>query len=167
MSSDVLNQLGEILSVSKHSPQIDEFTLNNNESLLLGYVQFIHNMKAQEEMLFAINLPADTRATTVLNAMERFYEEKEIPMQNVLQCATDGAAAMVGKHRGFIPLMKKKMLGLIATHCVIHRQHLVARNFSDQLHHSLHIAIKCINKMKADSLNDRLFRTLSQNNGKF
>ena len=49
-------------------------------------------------------------------------------MSNVLQCATDGAAAMVGKHRGFIALMKKKILRLrlIATHCVIHRQHLAA-----------------------------------------
>ena len=36
--------------------------------------------------------------TTVFNAMERFYEEKEIPMQNIWQCATDGAVAMVGKH---------------------------------------------------------------------
>ena len=70
-------------------------------------------MQAQEEMLFAINLSADIRATTVFNAMERFYEETEIPMQNVLQCATDGAAAMVGKHRKFIALMKKNTW----THC--------------------------------------------------
>ena len=54
-------------------------------------------MQAQK-MFFAINLPADTCATTVFNAVERFYEEKDIPMQNVLQCATDGVAAMLGKH---------------------------------------------------------------------
>ena len=163
MSFDVLNQLVEILSVSKHSLQINESTLSNNELLLLGYVRFIHNMQAQEEMLFAIYLPADTRATTVFNAMKRFYKEKEIPMQNVLQCAKDGAAAMVGKHRGFIALMKKKILGLIATHCVIHRQLLVAR-ISAKLHYTLHIVIKCINKIKANSLNDKLFRTLCHDN---
>ena len=44
MSSDVLKQLVEILSISKHLLQIDESTLTDNESLLLGYVQFIHNM---------------------------------------------------------------------------------------------------------------------------
>ena len=44
-------------------------------------------MQIQEEMLLAINLPADTQTTTVFNAVERFYEENEIPMQNVLQCA--------------------------------------------------------------------------------
>ena len=56
-------------------------------------------MQAQEKMLFAINLPADTRATTVFTAVERFYEEKEIPIQNVLQYATEGAALMVEKYR--------------------------------------------------------------------
>ena len=56
-------------------------------------------------MIFAISLPADTLATIVFNALEKFYEEKEIPMQSILQCATDSAATMVGKHRGFIALM--------------------------------------------------------------
>nr|XP_039259580.1 SCAN domain-containing protein 3-like [Styela clava] len=115
-------------------------------------------------MLFAIDLPADTRAMTVFTAVERFYNEKKIPLQNILQCATDGAAAMVGKHRGFIALMRRKIPGLIATHCVIHRQHLVARNLSAELHDALHIAIKCINKIKANSLNDRLFRVLCHDN---
>ena len=120
-------------------------------------------MQAQE-VLYAINLPADTWATTVFNAMERFYKEKEIPMQNVLQCATDSAAAMIGKLQGFIALIKKKILGLNATCCVIHWQHLVARNLSAELHHLLRIVIKCINKIKANFLNDRLFRTLFHNN---
>ena len=113
MSSDVLKQLVEILSISKHSLQIDESTFGDNESLLLGYVRFIHNMQAQEEMIYGISLAADTRATTVFNAVEKFYEEKEIPMQNILQYATDSAATMVGKHRGFNALMKKNTW----THC--------------------------------------------------
>ena len=78
-------------------------------------------MQAQEEMIFAIGLPADTCAATLFNAVEKFYEEKEIPMQNILRCATDGAATMFGKHRGFIALMKKKIPVLIATQCVINR----------------------------------------------
>ena len=77
MSSDVLKQLVQILSISKHSLQIDESTLSDTETLLLGYVRFIHNMQTQEEMIFAISLPADTRATTVFNAVEKFYEERK------------------------------------------------------------------------------------------
>ena len=109
MRFGVLKQLVEILSIFKHSLQIDESILRDNEALLLGYVRFIHNMQAQEEMIFAISLPVNTRATTVFNAVEKFYEEKEIPMQNILQCAIAGAATMVGKHRGFIAVMKKKI----------------------------------------------------------
>ena len=112
MSFDVLKQLVETLSISKHSLQIDESTLNDNESLLLRYVRFIHNMQAQEEMIFVISLPADTRATTIFKAVEKFYEEKEISMQNILQCTTDGTATIVGKYLGFIALMKKKIPGL-------------------------------------------------------
>ena len=124
-------------------------------------------MQDQEEMIFAISRPADTRAATVFNAVKKFYEEKEIPMQNILQCAADGAATMLGKHRGFIALMKKKILGLIATHCVFRRQYLVARNLSAELHNSLLIVIICINKIKAHSLNDRLFRALCLDNEDF
>ena len=82
--------------------------LSDNQSLQLEYVRLIHNIQAQKEIVFAISLPADTRATTVFNAVKKFYEEKEIPMQNVLQCAAHGAATMVGKHREFIAFMKKK-----------------------------------------------------------
>ena len=85
-------------------------------------------------------------------------------MQIILQYATDRAATMVGKYRGFIALMKKKVPGLIATQCVINRQHLVAHDLSAEQHHSLHIVIKCINKTKTHSPNDRLFRTLCHDN---
>jgi len=160
MSSDVLQQLVGILSVTKHSLQIDESTLNDNVSLLLGYVRFVHNSQPKEEMIFAISLPTDTRASSIFNAVKNFYEEKGIPMRNILQCATDGAPAMVGKHRGFIALMKEEIPGLIAIHCVIHRQHLVSRNLSPELNDSLNIVIKCVNKIKAHALHDRLFRAL-------
>ena len=60
-------------------------------------------------------------------------------MQNILQCATDRAVTMVEKHQGYIALMKRKISGLIAIYCVIHRQHLVARNLSAELQNSLHI----------------------------
>ena len=77
-------------------------------------------------------------------------------MQNILQCATDGAATA---------LMKKKIPGSIATHCIIHWQHLVAHNLSTKLYNSLHIVIKCTNKIKAHY--DRFFHTHCHNNKDF
>ena len=40
----------------------------------------------------------------------------------------------------------------------------MARNRSAELHNSLHIVIKCINEIKAHSLNDRFFRALYHDN---
>ena len=130
MSFDVLNQLVKILAVSKHSLQIDE-------SLLLRYVRFIHDFQAQEEMLFAINLPADTREKTVFNAVEGFYEEKEIPMQDCIAVCSRRCRCNGWKYQEFIALMKNKIPGLIATHSVIHRQHLGACNLNAVLHHCM------------------------------
>ena len=61
--------------------------------------------------------------------------KKEIAMQNISQCAIDGAAAMAVKYQRFIVPMKKKRPGFIATGCVINRQHLVALDLSAELHH--------------------------------
>ena len=46
--------------------------------------------------------------------------------------ATDGAPAMTGCHKGFIAYLKNKISDVLAVHCVIHRQHLVARNLSEK-----------------------------------
>ena len=49
-------------------------------------------------------------------------------------------------------------------HCVIHRQHLVAKRLSPRLQKSFAIAIKAINKIKANAKNSRLFRQLCNKN---
>ena len=49
---------------------------------------------------------------------------------------------------------------MLAVHCVIHRQHLVARNLSERLFQSLQHVIKAVNKIRNSSLNDRLFNQL-------
>ena len=44
-------------------------------------------------------------------------------------------------------------------------KHLVAKHLSGNLHTSLNIVIKVINKIKSRSLNDRMFRELCHENG--
>ena len=57
-------------------------------------------------------------------------------------------------------MLKKKVPDVLAVHCVIHRQHLVARNLSERLHISLQYVIRSVNKIRSNSLNDRLFSQL-------
>ena len=85
-------------------------------------------------------------------------------MNNIIACATDGAPAMVGRHRGFISYLKKGVPEVFTIHCVVHLEHLVAKHLSGRLHNSLHIVITVINKFKASSLKERIFRQLCHKN---
>ena len=117
-----------------------------------------------EKMLFARPLVTDTKGESIYKVVENFFQEKEIPMNNIIACATDGAPAMVGRHRGFISYLKKAIPEVFAIHCVVHREHLVAKHLSGRLHNSLHIVITVINKIKASALKERIFRQLCHKN---
>lgn len=160
MSENIEESLFNYLKTCRFSIQLDESTLPNNEVLLLSYVRFIKNEKLCQELLFARNLETDTKGETIFNTLENFCYEKEIPLTNIISAATDGAPAMTGRYKGFIAYLKNKIPDLITVHCVIHRQHLVARNLSERLFQSLQYVIKAVNKIRSSSLNDRLFNQL-------
>ena len=164
MASDVEKTLCSILKTTEFSLQIDVSTLPGNEALLLAYVRFIHEEIMVEEMLFARPLVTDTKGESIYKVVENFFQEKEIPMYNIIACATVGAPAMVGRHRGFISHLKNVLPEVFAIHCVIHREHLVAKHPSGRLHNSLHIVITVVNKIKASALKERIFRQLCYKN---
>ena len=164
MATDVENSLCNILRTTEFSLQIDESTLPGNEALLLAYVRFIQEGKLVEEMLFARPLVTDSKGESIFKVVEYFFQEKEIPLSNIIACATDGAPAMVGRQRGFISYMKRAVPELFAIHCVVHREHLVAKHLSVRLHDSLNIVITVVNKIKSSALNDRIFRQLCHEN---
>ncbi|KFD56756.1 hypothetical protein M513_02433 [Trichuris suis] len=138
MSADVENTLCNVLRTEEFSLQVDESTLPQNEALLLAYVRFIKEGKLVQELLFARELLTDTRGESIFRTVQDFFKEKEIPLTNVIAVATDGAPSMLGRHRGFLSYLKEKVPDLLAVHCVIHRQLLVAKRLSDRLHRSLH-----------------------------
>uniref|UniRef100_UPI00358E1F13 protein FAM200C-like n=1 Tax=Myxine glutinosa TaxID=7769 RepID=UPI00358E1F13 len=137
MSSDVEDKLCSELRSTHFAIQLDESILRDSEALLLCYVRFIRDQEMVEEMLFARSLQTDTK---------------------------DGAPAMVGRQRGFIALLKNQVRSVFAIHCVVYRQHLVAKALSTRLHTSLQTVIKAVNKIKVSSLHDRLFCQLCQEN---
>jgi len=164
MSSDVEDKLCCELRSTHFAIQLDESTLRDSEALLLCYVRFIRDQEMVEELLFARSLQTDTKGSSIFQTLEKYFTDKNIPMENILACATDGAPAMVGRQRGFIALLKNQVPSVFAIHCVVHRQHLVAKALSTRLHTSLQIVIKAVNKIKVSSLHDRLFRQLCQEN---
>ncbi|XP_025031038.1 LOW QUALITY PROTEIN: protein ZBED8-like, partial [Python bivittatus] len=165
MAEDVEASLCKFLIPTKFSLQVDESTLpSTNEALLLAYVWFVKEGKIIQEMLFARSLIADTKSESIFNTVKDYFKEKNFPFANIMSVATNGAPAMVGRHRGFIAFLKKEVPGILAVHCMIHRQHLVAKNLRDRLHQSIQYVISAVNKIRSNALNDRLFGQLCKGN---
>ncbi|KAI6647014.1 hypothetical protein LOD99_9013 [Oopsacas minuta] len=116
-----------------------------------------------KEMLFAKPLVTDTKGESIYKVVEISFRKRNC-MNNIIACATDGAPAMVGRHRGFISYLKKAVPEVFAIHCVVHREHLVAKHLSGHLHNSLYIVITVINKIEASELKERIFRQICHDN---
>ncbi|KAI6661311.1 hypothetical protein LOD99_10035 [Oopsacas minuta] len=140
LAIDVEQQLCKVLQTTEFALQLDESTLRDNKDLLMTYVRYIHNGVSKEEMLFSKPLETDTKGETIFMVVKQFCEEKNIPMGNIIACATDGAPSMIGRHRGFITHLKRAVPK------------------------SLQIVITATNKIKNNSLNDRIFQQLCENN---
>lgn len=130
----------------------------------MAFVRFLHADDVCQEMLFALELTTDTTGESIFKKVEAYFEEKSIPFKNLVACATDGAAAMVGKYRGFNAHLKKAVPNVICIHCVVHRQHLVAKNLGGRLHEALGYVIKAVNLIKKSALKDRLFQRFCEEN---
>ncbi|CAH2008316.1 unnamed protein product [Acanthoscelides obtectus] len=164
MSSDIESFLCNCLQTTHFSIQLDESTLPDIAALLLAYARFIMNQEIYEEVLFARTLITDTKGESIFHVLKDYFIGKAIPLSNIISVATDGAPAMVGRYRGFISYLKQNVSGVSAIHCVIHRQHLVAKNLSVRLHESLHLVIDAVNRIRSNALNTRLFAQLCEEN---
>ena len=159
MSNNIENILFQKLKTTAFSIQIDESTVVDNKALLMGYVRYFDDhCSLKEDLLFVKLLETDTTGTSIFMAVKSFFEEKSIPFENIVSCATDGAMSMVGRHKGFIAHLKKLCPEILVVHCVLHRHQLVAKTISPDLNQALNIVIQTINKIKSNSKFDRLFR---------
>ncbi|KAK4880505.1 hypothetical protein RN001_008651 [Aquatica leii] len=59
---------------------------------------------------------------------------------------------MVGRYRGFISYLKQNVLGVLAIHCIIHRQHLVAKSLSVRFQESLQLVIDAVNRIRSNAV---------------
>ena len=164
MAEDVEKQLIAHLQVKKFALQLDESTLRDNEAILLAYVRF-YNEGPKEEMLFARSLMTDTKGETIFNEVSTYFQENNIPLKNIIACAADGAPSMTGRYKGFIAHLKNAVPEVFCIHCVIHRQHLVAKKMSARLHDALSVVIQIVNHIKSNSLRDCLFHEFCKQNG--
>ena len=110
MSDNIQEQLCMILKTTEFSLQLDESTLPDKKLLLFTYVRFVKDENLMEEFLFAKELETHTIGESVFQLVVGFFNEKEIPLTNIISCATDGAPSMLGRHQGFIKYLKEVVL---------------------------------------------------------
>ena len=128
--------------------------------MLLAYVRFVKNEGLAQELLFAKLLVNDSKGESIFQVVKQYFHDNAIPLSNIFAFASDGAPAMTGKYRGCVAFLKKEVPNIFTIHCVIHRQHLVAKDLSARLHTSLQTIITAVNKIKSHPLNDRIFQKL-------
>ena len=112
----------------------------------------------------ALLLDTDAGNETVFQEVKIYFEKNQIPLTNVIACATDGAPSMIDRYCGFIALLIAPNLQVLTIYCLIHRQHFMAKNISGRFNLSLKTVIKAVNKIKDQALNTRLFKQLSNEN---
>ena len=79
--------------------------------------------------------------------VEKKIEVNKISSKHIIGIATDDAPSMIGKYRELNTYFKEFNPEMFTIHCVIHCQHLVAKNLSLRLNHSLNLVIKAVNKI--------------------
>ena len=116
-----------------------------------------------KDMLFCQPLKGQTTGNDIFIKVDAFFKGVGFSWDNCIGVCTDGAAAMTGKNIGFQSIVKSATnTSDTFTYCMIHREALVAKKMSTDLHEVLSVAIKIIIYIKSNALNSRLFCNLCQ-----
>ena len=164
MSKDVETQLIEKLKTRLFSVQMDESTLRYSEAVLLKYVRYMDKNDFAKEILFCNSLKSSTTAIDIYSTLKSYLDTNKMPMKSITSCAADGAPNMMGKKNGCLKLMKDENPDMLLVHCVIHRQNVVAKNFSLVLNKIMNLVVKCINSIKASAKQERIFKLFCEEN---
>ncbi|XP_051965270.1 zinc finger BED domain-containing protein 5-like [Xyrauchen texanus] len=155
MSNDIASQLLEHVQASEYfALQLDESTDVANQAQFMVYISFLRQDKCRP-------LEGRTTGQDIFNMMDQFMTVNSIDWSRCVGVCTDGAAAMTG---GVVTLIKAKAPNAVATHCMLHREALVAKRIDD-LRLVLRNVVKTVNYIKSHPLKHRLFGFLCKEMG--
>lgn len=163
MSDDIQEKvIQEIKSSSTgmFAIQLDESTDLSSCAQLLVFVRYVFLCDIKEEYLLCTQLETTTTAEDVMEKISSFFKANRIPWENCCGVCTDGAPAMLGSKSGFQKRVKEVAPNAKGVHCMIHRFALASKTLPDELCKILEAVVKCVNFVKAGSLNSRLFQNL-------
>ena len=144
MSHDVLKQ---IIGQVNTSPfyEIQDIVGLPQQSL---FIRYISNGEVLEELLLCKALQLHTRREDIFKIIDGFFHDNSISWDKCAGICTDGAAACTGINSGVVKRVKDKAPNVQCTHCLLHRQALVAKSLSEEPHDTLNCVMKCVNYIK-------------------
>lgn len=77
-------------------------------------VGFFKVEKICQDLLFARNLEIDAKTESLFNTLEKFYNEKEFPLNNIITDTTYDAPVMVERYKSLTVYFKIKNPGKLA-----------------------------------------------------
>ena len=80
--------------------QVDE-SANYIRTILLVYVRFIYEDDLREKMSFIKCLPETINGDDIFHEVLQYFNDKDIPLTNLINTASDGSAAVTEKVKGF------------------------------------------------------------------
>uniref|UniRef100_A0A674MRG2 Uncharacterized protein n=1 Tax=Takifugu rubripes TaxID=31033 RepID=A0A674MRG2_TAKRU len=166
MSADIESVVLDKIRISnKFALQLDESTDISGHAQLLANVRFVDGDKIRENFLFCKALPGKTTGEEIFRVTSEYLEKGVLKWENCTSVCTDGAAAMVGRTKGFGSRVKEKNPDVLITHCFLHRKALVAKTLPADLVPVLDDVVHMANFVKSRPVKSRIFAALCEEMG--
>ncbi|XP_063786022.1 zinc finger BED domain-containing protein 5-like [Pseudophryne corroboree] len=166
MARDVTEQVTNMVKQSAFfAIQIDETTDVSGSAQMLTYIKFENNENLHEEFFFCQPLPQRATGEQLFSLLDTFVTDSGLEWLRCVGICSDGARAMTGKNSGLVTRVQAVAPQAVWTHCIIHRQALVAKKMPPILKQVLDEAVRTVNVIKSSATSARLFRVLCEEMG--
>ncbi|XP_024145995.1 zinc finger BED domain-containing protein 5 [Oryzias melastigma] len=165
MSKDIEEQLNDKIRDRRFALQMDEATDSNKDCLLITYVRFIDVDDLREDLLFCKQVTSRATADELFKIIDTYLREADLKWEDCVGICTDGAQAMAGRKGGLQALIKRVTPNVQWTHCMIHREALVSKQLSPDLHDVMTDVITTVNYIKTRPVKARIFSALCEEMG--
>ena len=134
MSADIESIVLEKIRCSgKFALQLDESTDISGHAQLLANVRFVDGASIRENFLFCKAMPEKTTGEEIFRVTSEYLNQGGLQWDSCVGVCTDGAAAMVGRIKGFVSRVRERNPDVVVTHCFLHREALVAKTLPAEL----------------------------------
>ena len=129
--------------------QVDESTDITNKVHLLAFIRFIDGDQIVNQFLCCKEMPGTTKGEDIFQILNNYLLKWDLTWKSCIGICTDQATSMVGSLKGITTLVKERQNpNIIATHCFLHREALVAKTLGDELKEVLNQVKEMVNFIK-------------------